>query len=308
MKNHFFSASKLINFVITILFLFSGIDVAYGQSSQVESVQFNIPESHQVGGFALGTQSYTFNRYSAFEAIEMTAKAGGRVIELYRQKVRPDEDDDTRLVPGVSDEVIEAVKQKLAEHDIMAVNYGNIPLPNDEEELRNVFDFAQKLGVKAITSEPSEEAMDLIEEMVKEYGIAVAVHNHPPRPDRPNYRHWDPEFVLSLVDGRDSRVGVCADIGHYVRSDINPVETLKLLEGRIISMHFTDVDQWGADGEDTVAGTGVIDLPAVLTELKRQNFGGNISIEYENNWDENITDVAQFIGFVRGWAKTSDNK
>lgn len=308
MKNHFFSASELISFVITILFLCTGIDVAYGQSSQVESVQFNIPESHQVGGFALGTQSYTFNRYSAFEAIEMTAKAGGRVIELYRQKVWPDEDDDTRLVPGVSDEVIEAVKQKLAEHDIMAVNYGNIPLPNDEEELRNVFDFARKLGVKAITSEPSEEAMDLIEEMVKEYGIAVAVHNHPPRPDRPNYHHWDPEFVLSLVDGRDSRVGVCADIGHYVRSDINPVETLKLLEGRIISMHFTDVDQWGADGEDTVAGTGVIDLPAVLTELKRQNFGGNISIEYENNWDENITDVAQFIGFVRGWAKTSDNK
>lgn len=308
MKNYFFSASKLISFVITILFLCKGIDVTYGQSSQVESVQFNIPESHQVGGFALGTQSYTFNRYSAFEAIEMTAKAGGRIIELYRQKVWPDEDDDTRLVPGVSDEVIEAVKQKLADHDIMAVNYGNIPLPNDEEELRNVFDFAQKLGVKAITSEPSEEAMDLIEEMVKEYGIAVAVHNHPPRPDRPNYRHWDPEFVLGLVEGRDPRVGVCADIGHYVRSDINPVETLRMLEGRIISMHFTDVDHWGADGEDTVAGTGVIDLPAVLTELKRQNFGGNISIEYENNWDENITDVAQFIGFVRGWADTSNNK
>lgn len=308
MKNYFFSFSKLISFVISILFLFAGIDVAYCQSSVIESVQFNIPESHQVGGFALGTQSYTFNRYSVFEAIEMTEKAGGRIIELYRQKVWPDEDDDTRLVPGVSDEVIEAVKQKLAEHDIMAVNYGNIPLPNDEEELRNVFDFAQKLGVKAITSEPSEEAMDLIEEMVKEYGIAVAVHNHPPRPDRSNYRHWDPGFVLSLVEGRDSRVGVCADIGHYVRSDINPVETLKLLEGRIISMHFTDVDQWGADGEDTVAGTGVINLPAVLTELKRQNFGGNISIEYENNWDENITDVAQFIGFVRGWAETSNNR
>ncbi|MDZ7719472.1 MAG: sugar phosphate isomerase/epimerase [Balneolaceae bacterium] len=307
MKKTFFIASYQIIFVASLLFFFTGIDFVHAQSSQVESVQFHIPESHQVGGFALGTQSYTFNRYSAFEAIEMTSKAGGRVIELYRQKVWPDADDETRLVPGVSDDVIEAVKTKLAEHDILAVNYGNIPLPNDEEELRNVFDFAQKLGVKAITSEPSEEAMDLIEEMVKEYGIAVAVHNHPPRPDRPDYRHWDPDFVLSLVEGRDPRVGVCADIGHYVRSDIDPVETLKMLEGRIISLHFTDVDQWGAEGEDTVAGTGVIDLPAVLSELKRQNFGGNISIEYENNWNENITDVAQFIGFVRGWAQTTNN-
>lgn len=304
--------AAISSFILTFLLLFTvcieeGISQAEMVPSDIESVQFNIPDTHLIGGFALGTQAYTFNRYSAFEAIEMTAKAGGRVIELYRQKVWPDENDDTRLVPGVSDEVIEAVKQKLDEHDIIAVNYGNISLPNDEAELRKVFDFAQKLGVKAVTSEPSEEAMDLIEQMVKEYGIAVAVHNHPPRPDRPNYRHWDPEFVLSLVEGRDPRVGVCADIGHYVRSDIDPVETLKLIEGRIISIHFTDVDQWGAEGEDTVAGTGVIDLPAVLAELKRQNFGGNISIEYENNWIENITDVAQFIGFVRGWEETLNN-
>lgn len=305
-------SATICSFIFTFLFLFTvlteeGVSQTEMASSEIESVQFNIPDTHLIGGFALGTQAYTFNRYSAFEAIEMTAKAGGRVIELYRQKVWPDENNDTRLVPGVSDEVIEAVKQKLDEHNIIAVNYGNIPLPNDEEELRKVFDFAQKLGVKAITSEPSEEAMDLIEQMVEEYGIAVAVHNHPPRPDRPNYRHWDPEFVLSLVEGRDSRVGVCADIGHYIRSDIDPVKTLKMLEGRIVSIHFTDVDQWGAEGEDTVAGTGVIDLPAVLTELKRQNFGGNISIEYENNWYENITDVAQFIGFVRGWEETVNN-
>lgn len=297
-------------FITLMLSLFVYTEQAISQTERVptdvESVQFNIPDTHLIGGFALGTQSYTFNRYSVFEAIEMTAKAGGRVIELYRQKVWPDEDNDTRLMPGVSDDVIEAVRQKLDEHDIILVNYGNIPLPNDEEELRKVFDFAKKLGVKAITSEPSAEAMDLIEEMVKEYGIAVAVHNHPPRLDRPNYQHWDPEFVLSMVDGRDPRVGVSADIGHYVRSNIDPVEALKLLEGRIISMHFTDVDQWGAEGEDTVAGTGVIDLPAVLTELKRQNFGGNISIEYETNWYENITDVAQIIGFVRGWSETKN--
>lgn len=294
-----------IPFLTIVLFL-SFASATYSQSSQVESIQFNIPETHLIGGFALGTQAYTFNRFSVFEAIEMTDKAGGRVIELYRQKVWPDEDNDARLVPGASDDVIDAVKEKLAEHDILAVNYGNIPLPNDEAELRKIFDFAKKLGVKAITSEPSPEAMDLIEEMVKEYDIAVAIHNHPPRANRPNYRHWDPEFVLSLVEGRDPRVGVCADIGHYVRSDIQPVETLKLLEGRLISMHFTDVDQWGGEGDDTVAGTGVIDLPGVLEELKRQNFGGNIAIEYENNWHENITDVAQFIGFVRAWDETKN--
>lgn len=279
---------------------------SYGQQ-HVESVQFNIPESHLIGGFAVGTQAYTFNRYSVMEAIEMTAKAGGRVIELYPgQKLRPDENDETRFTPDASDEIINEVKNKLAEHDVIPVNFGVVGLPNNEEEQRTVFEFARKLGVKAISSEPSMEAMDLIESMVQEYDIPVAIHNHPPRANRPDYRHWDPEYVHSMVDGRDSRIGVSADIGHYIRSDIDPVEALQLLEGRIVSMHFTDVDHWGRDGEDTVAGTGVADLPAVLEELKRQNFGGNISIEYETNWYENITDVAQFIGFIRGWAQTRE--
>ncbi len=303
MKKQFIIVKSIIIFFVLIL----ATEVINGQSSQVESIQFNIPESHLIGGFAVGTQSFTFNRYSLFEAIEMTDKAGGRVIETFRHKVWPDENDDTRLVPGVSDDVIEAVKQKLAEHDIIVVNFGNIPLPNDEEELRKIFDFAQKLGVKAITSEPSEDAMDLIEEMVIEYDIALAIHNHHPRSDQPDYRHWDPEFVLSLVEGRDPRIGVCADIGHYVRSNIDPVEALQLLEGRIISMHFSDVNQWGADGEDTHAGTGVIDLVAVLDELKRQDFGGNISIEYEADWYDNVAEVAQYVGFIRGWAETRKN-
>ena len=301
-KSILFPATLLVLAGIFIGFTISEDDTV---ASDIESVQFNIPESHLTGGFALGTQAYTFNRYSVHEAIEMTARAGGRVIELYPgQKLRPDEEDETRFTPDSSDEIIAEVKAKLAEHDLIAVNFGVIRLPNDEAEQRRVFDFAKKLGVKAISSEPPAESMDLIERMVQEYDIAVAVHNHPPRANNPDYRHWDPEFVLSLVQGRDRRVGVSADIGHYIRSNIDPVEALQLLEGRIISMHFTDVNQWGAEGRDTPAGTGVTDLPAVLEELKRQNFGGNISIEYENNWYHNITDVAQFMGFVRGWAET----
>jgi len=301
---------KNILFSLTLLLL-GGMLIGFAVSesentaSEIESIQFNIPESHLTGGFALGAQAYTFNRYSLHEAIEMTAKAGGRVIELYPgQKLRADENDQTRFTPDSSDEIIAEVKEKLADHDLIAVNFGVIRLPNDEAEQRRVFEFARKLGVKAISSEPPAESMNLIERMVQEYDIAVAVHNHPPRANNPDYRHWDPEFVLSLVQGRDHRIGVSADIGHYIRSNINPVEALQLLEGRIISMHFTDVDQWGPEGRDTPAGTGVADLPAVLEELKRQNFGGNISIEYENNWYENVTDVAQFVGFVRGWADT----
>jgi hypothetical protein len=39
----------------------------------------------------------------------------------------------------------------------------------------------------------------------------------------------------------------------------------------------------------------------VIKELKRQHFEGNISIEYEYNWQNNVIDAAQCIGFVRGY-------
>ena len=38
-----------------------------------------------------------------------------------------------------------------------------------------------------------------------------------------------------------------------------------------------------------------------LDELKAQGFAGNISIEYEYNWDNSTPEVGQCIGFVRGY-------
>jgi len=51
-----------------------------------------IPPEYRIGGFAIGCQAYTFNRFTAFEAIEKTEAAGGRVIEFYPgQALSPDD-------------------------------------------------------------------------------------------------------------------------------------------------------------------------------------------------------------------------
>ena len=49
-------------------------------------------------------------------------------------------------------------------------------------------------------------------------------------------------------------------------------------------------------------GTGVSDIPAILTELKAQQFAGNISLEYEYHWENSAPECGQCIGFVRGCA------
>jgi len=114
---------------------------------------------------------------------------------------------------------------------------------------------------------------------------------------------WDPNYVLSVVKDRDSRIGSCADTGHWVRSNLKPVDCLRILKGRIISSHLKDLNQMGHAGHDLPFGTGVSDIPGILEELKKQHFTGNISIEYEHNWESSVPDVAQCIGFVRGYGE-----
>lgn len=274
-------------------------------STDILSPDLDIPDDYKVGGFAVGTQSFTFNRFSVFEAIEKTAEAGGRIIELFPgQRFTPE--DDTPL-NSISDEQIEELHAKLREHDILLVNYGVVGLPNPDEA-REVFEFAQKLGVPAITSNPNtHEEMDFIEELVQEFDIMMAIHNHP-RPEDPDsdYMIWDPNHVADLLDGRDPRLGICADTGHWIRSGISPVEALQLSEGRVISLHLKDVDVMSREGEDVIFGTGLGEVAGVLSELHRQNFAGHISVEYESNWYNNVPDVAQNIGFIRGWAEAQN--
>ena len=258
-----------------------------------------IPDDCKVGGFALGCQAYTFNRFTAFEAIEKTAQAGGKCIEFYPgQKFSPDHPD-VKCDHNMTDEMMESLKAKLAMHGVRAVNYGVVG-GKDEAEWRKIFEYAKKLGLYGITTEDVGH-LDIIEKMVKEFDIRVGIHEHAKRPNDANYKIWDPSYVLSLVKDRDARLGACADTGHWATSGFKPLDCLRILRGRIISAHLKDRPVIGELKPDVVYGTGVSDVKAMLDELKSQGFNGNISIEYEANWDHSVPDVAQCVGFVRGW-------
>jgi sugar phosphate isomerase/epimerase len=259
-----------------------------------------IPENCLTGGIAIGCQAWTFNQYSVMEAIDKTAAAGGKVIEFFPgQKFSPDKPD-LKFDHNATDEMIAAVKARLAERGIRAVNYGVVEIPNDEAGARKIFEFAKKFELYGITTE-SVDAIDTIEKLVKEYDIRVGFHDHPRQPNNPGYKMWDPNYVLSVVKDRDARIGSCADVGHWVRSGLVPVDCLKILQGRVISVHLKDLNEKSPDAHDVPYGTGISNVPGILDELKRQNFVGNASIEYEYNMKDNLVDVAQCIGFVRGY-------
>jgi len=264
----------------------------------------SIPDQFKQNGFAIGCQAYSFKEYSVMEAIEKTAEAGGKVIEFFPgQRLTPDE---PKLKPKVvlshnaSDEVIAKVQAKLKQHGIKAVNYGVVG-GKDEAEWRKIFEFAKKMGLYGVTTEDTGK-LDIIEPLVKEFDIRVGIHDHPRRINDPSYRVWDPHYIVEVTKNRDARIGACADTGHWQTSGLDPLYCIKVLKGRVISSHLKDKTEFG-QGHDVPYGTGVGRIGKVLDELKKQGFEGNISIEYEYNWEQSVPEIKQCIDFVKGHGK-----
>jgi sugar phosphate isomerase/epimerase len=262
-----------------------------------------IPDQYKQNGFAIGLQAYSFNRYTVFEAIEKTAQCGGKVIEFYPGQKLSKQETNVSWSHNASDETIAKVQAKLKEHGVKAVNYGVVG-GRDEAEWRKIFEFGKKLGLYAITTEDATK-LDIIEPLVKEFDIRLGIHDHPRQPRNPNYRVWDPFYILEITKNRDSRIGACADTGHWQSSGLDPVFCLRVLKGRVISSHMkdkTDFGNRGTDGTDThdvPFGTGVGQIGRCLDELKKQGFEGNISIEYEHNWTASVPDITRCVDFVR---------
>lgn len=261
-----------------------------------------IPEAHKTAGFFIGCQAWTWNHFTVMEAIEKTAAAGGKVIEFFPGQTLSKEEPTVKWDHNASTDAVAKVKAQLEKYGIKAVNYGVVGIPKEESEARKLFEFAKTMGLRAMTTE-STDAMDTIEKLVKEYDIMVAFHNHPKQPNNPNYKVWDPNYILSIVKDRDKRIGSCADTGHWVRSGIKPVDALRILKGRIISSHLKDLNEFGPSAHDVPAGTGVSDIPGILEELRKQGFDGNISIEYEYHMENSMPEVAQSIGYLRGYGQ-----
>lgn len=239
----------------------------------------------------LAVQAYTFNRFTFFEAVDKAKALGLKYIEAYPGQKLSKEKPDVVFHHDMSAEAMKDVQAQLEEAGITLVNYGVVDLGKDEAAARKVFVFAKKMGIRTIVSEPDPQTLGTLDKLAREFAIRVAIHNHP----KPS-KYWSPESVLDAVTGHSRMIGACADTGHWPRSGVDPVAALKSLKGRIVCLHFKDLNELNKrEAHDVPWGTGKCDVKAMLAELKEQNFRGVFSIEYEHNWENSMPEIAECI-------------
>jgi sugar phosphate isomerase/epimerase len=95
-----------------------------------------------------------------------------------------------------------------------------------------------------------------------------------------------------------ANIYVCADIGHWARNGLNVVDCIKKCSDKILIVHLKDVPEFGnPQAPDVLLGEGVCNIPAVLQQLKNQRFQGVFIIEYEENPDNNLNDIKQYVQY-----------
>lgn len=258
-----------------------------------------IPEELRQNGWFIGAQAYTFKEFTAFEAIAKTKEAGGNLIEFYPGQT---------LKPGSTNKVhhtmpaaaVAELKAECARLGVRPVNYGVVRAQN-ADEVHAIMTFAKELELYSVCTE-STELIAAWEAAAREFDLRVAFHEHGGSMDKPDYKVWHPLYILGVVESRDHRIGACADLGHWCTSNLKPVECLRILKGRIISVHLKDKASFG-NAPVVVAGQGVVDVAACLNELQKQKFAGHISIEHENDWKDNVPQVRADIDFIKAHAR-----
>jgi len=252
-------------------------------------------------GWTLAVHSYTFQKFSIFDAIDKTAALGVTHMSISGSVNLPSADGkfvkSSTINLSTNDAAAIAARMKTKGIDPVFVNMGVVKPGLNEAESRKIFEGAKRLGITVLVAEPEthdrmEElgpVMDVVEKLAKEYNIKVAIHNHP----GPKNFYWNPETVAVAVKGRSPLLGACADVGHWVRSGLDPVACLKKLEGRVIVLHFKDLNEASLKAHDVPWGTGVSNAKGMLAELQRQKFKGAICVEYEFNWENSSPEIAQ---------------
>ncbi len=229
--------------------------------------------------FPLAMQAWTYRRYTFFEAIEKTKALGIQYLQAYPGQPLSKEGKEARFDHNMSADQLQRVRQALDRGGVKLVSYGVVDCGRDEASMRRVFDFARKMGIETIVTEPREEDFPILDKLVQEYDIQVAIHNHP----EPS-RYAKPETVLEKIKNLDHRIGACADTGHWMRGSRIPAEALRLLSGRIIDVHLKDRSDFktGPGIDDVPFGKGKANIRDILAELTLQNYAGYLTIEYEN--------------------------
>jgi sugar phosphate isomerase/epimerase len=259
-------------------------------------------------GIKLGLATYTFRSFDRAKAIEMIKEVKTPWISIK----------DVHLKIDMPLDEVRAARKEFDAAGLKVTSGGNVdmnspakpateakgktaakpatPARGDEAGLRHSFEYAKAAGLPMMVCAPTHDNIKLIEALVKEYDIRIAIHNHGPED-----KHFPTvQSVLDVVRKLDRRCGLCMDVGHSMRTGVDVVKSIADAGDRLFDMHVKDLASATDKASQCDVGDGVMPFPAIFRQLKKMNYQGCVNLEYEINDKNPMPGVQRSFSYMRG--------
>jgi inosose dehydratase len=236
-------------------------------------------------GLKMGVASYSLRNFKLDQALAMTKELGVKYICLK----------DMHLPMNSTKEQRQDARKKCEAAGLTLMSCGVVDMPNKEAQVRNAFEYARDAGMPTIVCSPAPDALDLVEKLVKEFDIRIAIHNHGPG----DKKFPSPFGALLAVQERDPRMGICIDVGHTTRQGEDPVAAIHRCSKRLYDFHMKDVSGATGDAKPVVIGKGVINIRAVLRAMLDVKYAGLVGMEYEVPGKDPLPGMKESLAFLR---------
>src|ERR1700756_4472106 len=222
------------------------IAAALAASGSVWASILTPPFAEETAPIRLGLASYTFRNFTRTQMIGFMKQLN--VFALNAKDIKD------HLPMDPQEEA--AALADYARAGIKLHAAGTIYFAKDEDaDIRSKFEYCKRAGIAVIVAgDPAPQTLPRIEKFVKEYDIAMAIHNHGPED-----KLWhSPLDVLRAVKSMDPRIGCCIDAGHTVRAGADVVKAVHEAGPRLFNIHMKDLAN-SQDKESQVAvGDGIM--------------------------------------------------
>ncbi|HZL35170.1 MAG TPA: sugar phosphate isomerase/epimerase [Tepidisphaeraceae bacterium] len=247
-----------------------------------------VPGKDPWKGLKVGVASYSFRKLSLDRTI-----AGIKRVDLHYVSIK-----DFHLPMRSTTAQRKQVAGEFRDAGIMPISCGVITI-KDEPSARQAFEYARDIAVPTIVCHPEPATLPLIERLVKEFNIKIAIHNH--GPEAPHFK--SPYDAWEAVQKYDPRLGLCIDVGHTARAGVNPVEAIRKCAARLYDCHFKDIVALGARNAgvaEVEVGRGILDIRGMLQALLDIKYPGHVGFEHEKTAENPLPGLAESVGYTKG--------
>lgn len=243
--------------------------------------------------FNLSIASYSLRKFDRPTAIKMIQDLGVKHV-CAKSMHMPYE---------ASPEQLATYRKEFEDAGLKIIGGGTVTMQKeDEKEIRAYFEYAKNSGMGFMVIAPTVKTLPMIEKFVKEYNIAVAIHNHGTED-----KHFPgPQDVLPHIKNMDPRMGLCVDLGHTTRTGINIIEALRMSGNRILDIHMKDLRDLMDKDSQVEVGRGAMPIARIFQTLTAMGYKGHIGLEYEIKGDNPYPGMNESIAYQRGILASMD--